>query len=276
MSKLHSLYPSIETLLISDVLIGKKSLNEVNTTFLQDMSSTSNINKMLTTISTPTPHNQITPYHDNSDCQNHSHIVSNNPMCFNMIHADGIREVILVRANSNMKFGFGLVSIDACIYVSYIEADSPTSKAKIRFGDQIIRINILETTGKYVRDIIKYIKSLGNIPLNILIRDRPLHKVYELYKNEDNRLGLGFKNGVITHLETNTSASKNGIPIRHKIVEINAMNVVGLSDMELINIFQESNIQIYIGVIKLRDYKELMTTINKKKMKTMEHTTMSF
>lgn len=280
MSQINSLYPSMETMMISDVITGKKSVNEVKLTFLKEVDikgkktsiTNSNISKILTTIDTS---EYIKPYIQDIVPSGYGQISYNNPMCSNMIHTDGIRQVILVRKSLLQKIGLGLVSIDSCIYVSHIEKDSPASKI-IRFGDQIIRINSLETAGLNGKDVINYIKNLGLLYLTILIRDRPLHKVYELYKDEHNHLGIGFKNGIITHLERNSSASKNGMPIKHKIVEVNTINVVGLSDAELVKIFQESNIQVYISIIKTRDYNELISSITKKKMQIMEHSIMLF
>lgn len=267
MSHFNSLYPSMETLLISDVLTGKKTSSEAKKLYLNsEINNDDKFNNMINIIE----QNNIIP----NSIVSHHNVISSNPMCFSMLHTDGIRETILVRHDTTTKLGFGLVSIDGCVYISHIEKNSPASHAKIRFGDQIIRINKLEMAGLNGKQVIKYIKDAKLCTINILIRDRPLQKVYELYKDENNKLGLGFKNGIITNLETNSSASKNGIPIGHKIVEINTINVVGLSDMELVEIFKNANIQIYVGIMKLRDYKELVYSINKKKFNIMEHSPM--
>lgn len=279
MSQQNNLYPSLETLMISEVITGKKTVYQVKQTFLQNLqikykksnqsfvkstNDTENINELLTSINKHKYNNTVSIPNTY-----HKQLISGNPMCHNMIHTDGIKEIIIVKSQCT-SIGIGIVCIDNCQFVSYIENKSVASNTPLRVGDQIIRINSLETAGLNEKQLLSYISKLG-VTINLLVRDRPLHKVFELYKDDANKLGIGFKNGIITHLEINSSAAKNGIPTGHKIVEINSQNVIGLSDPEIVKILADSNIQVYIGLIKYRDYKELIKGLNKNKLNSMDH-----
>lgn len=292
MTNKTSLYPSIESLMVSEVVTGNKTVDEVTETYL------SNINKNTKKTDTKSIYadlnRQLEEYvgsvtdNDLSDIRNkenqivlsnqNKEIVTQNTMfqnnMSNMMIGNTLRKVIVIK-DGKTPMGLGLIFIDNCHYVCYVERDSPASYAQIRFGDQIVRVNSLETAGMDGKKIVKYISSLPIGSVSFLIRNRPLQKVYQLHKNEHNQVGIGFKKGVIDTLIKDSSAARNGIPINHKIIEVNYQNVIGLSDMDILRILKETQGCIYLSLMKVKDYNELIAGVGKKKMKLMDHSFMT-
>jgi syntenin-1 len=294
-----NLYPSIETLLISDVVTGKKTVDELKETYLnesktgQKTKSTgiyADLHQELDQLMLTMTNEDYSEIRDkeNKIALSNKHIMVNNKKelelttnnslinnnIANMLCGNTVREVILMKDNSR-TIGIGVVPIDNCHYVCYVESGSPASDAQIRFGDQIIRINSMETAGIESAKILKHLKSLPPGPVSFLIRNRPLQKVYQLFKNETNLIGIGVKYGCINSLVKDSSAARNGIPINHKIIEINFQNVIGMSDSDIINILNKAKGEIYLGLMRNRDYKQLMSGVAKKRLSFMDHSFMS-
>lgn len=294
-----NLYPSIETFMISDVVTGKKTVDELKETYLKEDSSKKNkstgiyahlheeIDQLMLTM-TNNDYSEIRDK-ENKIALSNKHIMVNdkkelelatnnqliNSKIANMLCGNTIREVILMKDKSR-SLGIGLVPIDNCHYVCYVQTNSPASDAQIRFGDQIIRINSMETAGVDSKKVLKYLKNLPSGPVSFLVRNRPLQKVYQVFKNETNIVGIGIKNGCVTELIKGSSAARNGVPINHKIIEINFQNIIGLSDNDIKKILNQAQGEIYLGLMAKNDYKHLMAGVAKKRLNTMDHSFMSF
>jgi C-terminal processing protease CtpA/Prc len=278
---MSSIYPSLESLLVTNVISQNKTVEEVKNTYLQDIKTKS---KNIKFKDQNNPYNQLNNMlndmkHNTLDIDiketNNTQInLFDNKIYQNMKKNDGVREVIIKRISK--KLGIGLTSIDKSFYISFIESGSIASKHNIKLGDQVIRINSMETSGVSPKTLTKYIKSIVEPTIFLIVRDRPLQRVFELYKNRLGYIGIQYKYGVIIRLIQNSSAAKNGVPVNHKIVEINNQNVIGLSDKDLTKIIHESGHQVYIGIMKNMDYKELMKGNSKKTLKNMDHTKLLF
>jgi C-terminal processing protease CtpA/Prc len=302
-----SFYPSLETLILGEIVSGNNS-DDVKNTYLQDInrskprpksiynSTESNkstkSNKSITGTNLygklTEMLNEITDG-DYDDIRNHENQIAKispentiaifeTPVVNNMTHRDGCRVVHLIREQSDSSLGIGFANIDNGYYISFIGRNSSASRGQIRFGDQIIRINSLEMAGIPGKQVQKYIKCLPiDQPVSVIIRDRPLQRVFHLCKNELNQVGIVVKHGYISQLIANTSATRNGVPINHQIVEINSQNVIGLSNNDIIKIIQQSDMHVSISVIPLSIYKTLVARVGHSKLKhSMDHSFMTF
>ena len=291
MTNKTSLYPSIESLMVSEVVTGKRTVDEITETYLANPKTQknnnikniyANLNNQLDQfVASVTENdlsdirnkeNQIVLSNQNKDMVTQNTMYPNNMS--NMTLGNTLRQVMVIK-DDKTSLGLGLVFVDNCHYICYVETNSPASYAQIRFGDQIVRINTLETAGMDGKKIVKYISNLPIGPISFLIRNRPLQKVYQLHKNEHNQAGISFRNGCIDTLVKDSSAARNGVPINHKIVEVNYQNVIGLSDLDILRLLKETQGCIYLSLMKIKDYKELISGVGKKKMKTMDHSFMT-
>lgn len=97
-----------------------------------------------------------------------------------------------------------------------------------------------------VHDLFKKCPTNG---ISVVVRDRPFERSISLHKDSTGHVGFQFKNGLITHIVLGTSAAKNGLLIKHQIVEVNGICVVGMKDKEISKIFDESEGCIVLTII---------------------------
>ncbi len=307
-NNVSQLYPSLEDMLIGKVITNKESFEDVKRTFLQPTPTSGKSGKNITSnyknlyselsnellsISNSTPNKTLidipigtpigtsinTKFETKFETKNE--IVQNTPLTVaekisnSMHHLEGVREAILIK-QTGYSLGLAFVEINTSYYVAFVEQNSVASQAKIRFGDQIVRINSLEMAGTNNKIITNYIKNLpDNEVIHFIIRDRPWHKVYKLMKDADELIGIHIKNGNIVSLLKDSSCSRNGIPTDHQIIEINSQNVIGMSDAEIVTILKQSGRDIYLSLMPINIYSKLISKIGNKKLKTqMDHSFM--
>ena len=309
-SNILQLYPSLEDMMIGKVINSNESIEDIKHTFLQptltpngkktitnhknlysDLSNelalitnskADTINKSEATEATETKETKetkeieiIKTNEKQIDNIKTSQMTIAQKISSCMTHIDGVRDVILIK-QKGYSLGVAFVEINTSYYVAFVEKNSIASQAKLRFGDQVVRINSLEMAGVNNKTIMKYIESLpDNELIHFIIRDRPWQKVYKLMKDTDNYIGINFKNGNIVALVKDSSSSRNGIPTDHQIIEINSQTVIGLSDKEISTIFAQSGRDIYISLMPVNIYKKLISGIPSKKLtKEMDHSFM--
>ena len=262
-------YPSTESLLLDNILSGKRTVDEVTKTYLAEFQKKSTSNKSIQKKETKaiSPYAGLLAQLDNEE----EVLAMSNSLLVNtttMEQKKGVSEVVLVKEMYHRTHGFSIINVDGAYYIGMIEKNSPASVAQLRFGDQIVRINSLELTGmptKTVMSRIKYFTSAQTI--NLIVRDRPLHRVFNMVKNSEGYLGFGLSNGVIVRVSANGSAARNGVPHSHKLVEINSQNVLGLTDPELIMILNQSARSVSIGIIPYGFYNRLVKGLSNKQLR---------
>lgn len=286
MANKTNFYPSLESFLIDEVVSGRQDINEVKSTYLSDTKNNKeshsnpyiDLKKQLDDMTlAQNDYTEIRQY-ENKIISNPNYLINKSNNITNMEHHDGLRNLILIKDTTDLTLGIGIVNIDTAYYVSFIKHNSPASRSQIRFGDQLIRINSLELAGISGKQVIKYINSLpNNQPISIIVRDRPLLNIFHLMKDNQNQLGVIIKNGYITKLIQNSSASRNGVPINHRIIEINGQNIIGLSNNDIIQIIKDAPTDVSISIMRTKIYEQLIKGVKSKLIKNeMDHSIMSF
>ncbi|VDK49999.1 unnamed protein product [Dibothriocephalus latus] len=81
----------------------------------------------------------------------------------------------------------------------------------------------------------------------------------QLCRRADEKIGLKIEDGVIRGFEENSSARDNGVPLDRHIVEINGVNVVGLNDEKLEQIFAAITGAFTLTLLRHKDYDKLVS-----------------
>lgn len=175
---------------------------------------------------------------------------------------DGLRQVILYK-NQQGKIGLSFQIIDMGLFVSLVEKESAGALAGVRFGEQLIAIDGVPVSGIKKSKIEEMIKKIPlENKIEMIFRDRPYAKIFNLTKDDFGFFGFTFKNGSITNIIKDTSGSKNGLQINHQIIEVNGQNVLGFTDQELKNLFRSQENVITITLMENSFYKKMISKVN--------------
>uniref|UniRef100_A0A914SHK9 PDZ domain-containing protein n=1 Tax=Parascaris equorum TaxID=6256 RepID=A0A914SHK9_PAREQ len=157
----------------------------------------------------------------------------------------GVRQVVLAM-DDNGKYGMRFRSINKGIFVQFVADGSPAAAAGIRFGDQILKINDTEMVGMNadkrndfptIREHKTFSKLQQRLDLQFptyiyiwaskkRLFHRPFERTITLHKDSNGSLGFTHKENLITAIVKDSSASRNGLLINHRILEVDGRNVM--------------------------------------------------
>ncbi|CAH8546712.1 unnamed protein product [Schistosoma turkestanicum] len=172
----------------------------------------------------------------------------------------GVRFVTLCK-NEFGKVGIQLREIQKGIFVSFVEGFSPAALGGVRFGDQVLEINDILVTGCSGHRSMEILKSSSPNNIRIALRDRPFERVITVHKDSLGAVGIQVRNGLIKAIVKDSSAARNGVLVRHQIIEINGQNVVGLKDRDLLQLMEESKTPMKVTIIPKTFYDKLTKSL---------------
>uniref|UniRef100_A0A0M3J3Z6 PDZ domain-containing protein n=1 Tax=Anisakis simplex TaxID=6269 RepID=A0A0M3J3Z6_ANISI len=169
-----------------------------------------------------------------------------------------VRQAMLAK-DRNGKYGMRFRSINKGIFVQFVADGSPAAYAGIRFGDQILKLNDTEVIGMTADKAMDLMTNTKN-PQQLLVtfRDRassslghsfsfaanqlivrksiqqyqfidcyrPFERTITLHRDSSGNFGFTHKENLITAIAKDSSASRNGLLIQHRIIEIDGRNVI--------------------------------------------------
>ncbi|CAG9538854.1 unnamed protein product [Cercopithifilaria johnstoni] len=185
----------------------------------------------------------------------------------NLTH--GIRKVILNRIKGK-KYGLRMRAINQGIFVQLVTEGSPAATAGIRFGDQLLNLNgteVVGMTGQKVMNMMK--KSKDSIIL--ILRDRPLASMITLHKDAAGLLGFSFKDNLITAVMQETSASRNGLLINQRIIEIDGRNVMAFKNKAMKSCLDNAPMTVTLTLMPTEFYDEITKNLHRSLMKKQNH-----
>eukprot|EP00041_Stephanoeca_diplocostata_P002588 m.28219 g.28219 ORF g.28219 m.28219 type:complete len:292 (+) comp13559_c0_seq1:178-1053(+) len=183
----------------------------------------------------------------------------------------GVRPVVVAK-DAKGVLGVAPVAIDKGIFVGFVWKDSPAALAGMRFGDQILQINGESVAGWTQKKTLAFLRKADAKGVLFAVRDRPFARALTFQKDAQNYCGFVIKDGEVTKLVQDSSASRNGLLINHHVLEVNGQNVVGLKDKDVVSIIQDSPVTVTITVIPTFVYKHLIKNIGYRKIKEyMDH-----
>jgi len=183
----------------------------------------------------------------------------------------GLRQIITCK-DGNGKIGLKVQHINKGIFISLVQKDSPAALAGLRFGDQILQINGSDVAGFDNDKTMKILKKADGDRIEFIIRDRPYERTITLQKDSTGHVGFVFKNGKITSIAKDSSASRNGLLTEHHLIEISGQNVVGLKDKEISAIIDSCDMSVILTILPTFIYDHMVKCLADSFMKkTMDH-----
>lgn len=182
-----------------------------------------------------------------------------------------IRQVVLCK-DKNGKCGLRVHSINSGLFVCYVAANSPAALAGLRFGDQILEINNRACAGMTMDQAHSLLKSLPVNGIVMAIRDRPFERTVTLHKDSLGHVGFQFKEGKILGLVKDSSAARNGVLTDHQLLEVNTINVVGMSDKEISQVIEKSPTIVNITIIPSYIYQHMIHKMSTSLFKGLDRT----
>lgn len=183
----------------------------------------------------------------------------------------GVRQVI-ISMDTKGKYGIRLRSINKGIFVQFVADGSPAAAAGIRFGDQILKINDVEMVGltsDKAMDLMT--KSKNPNQLQVTLRDRPFERTITLHKDSNGHFGFTHKENLITAIMKDSSASRNGLLINHRIIEIDGRNVMSFKTKEVKGLLDESHQTATLTIMPTELYDEMVKKMDWSLMKKQDH-----
>lgn len=183
----------------------------------------------------------------------------------------GLRQVIACKGEDG-KIGLRVQHINKGVFISLVQKDSPAALAGLRFGDQILQINGTDVAGFDKDKTMKMLKKADGVRIEFVIRDRPFERTITLQKDSVGHVGFIFKNGKITSIAKDSSASRNGLLTEHNLIEICGQNVVGLKDKEINQIIENCDRTVVLTILPTFIYDHMVKCMADSLMKkTMDH-----
>ncbi|XP_051163626.1 syntenin-1-like [Leptopilina boulardi] len=164
------------------------------------------------------------------------------------IVTNGIRELTLCK-DQNGKIGIRVHSVNNGVFICLVTKGSPAALVGLRFGDQILDINGVSVAGYSMDQVHKIFRNSPVNGIKVVVRDRPFERTVTMHKDSSGHIGFQFKNGKVTALVKDSSASRNGLLTDHQILEINGKNVIGLKDKDITIEIESSGDIITVTVI---------------------------
>ncbi|VDP11559.1 unnamed protein product [Onchocerca flexuosa] len=152
--------------------------------------------------------------------------------CYGLTKANlthGVRKVILNRTKSK-KYGLRMRAVNQGVFVQLVAEGSPAAAAGIRFGDQLLTLNGIEVLGMTGQKL----KTMNRV---FISSKGPLARTITLHKDASGLLGFSYKDNLITAVMQDSSASRNGLLINQRIIEVDGRNVMAF---KVINLFKIS------------------------------------
>ncbi|VDK63735.1 unnamed protein product [Onchocerca ochengi] len=167
----------------------------------------------------------------------------------------GVRKVILNRTKSK-KYGLRMRAVNQGVFIQLVAEGSPAAAAGIRFGDQLLTLNgieVLGMTGQKVMDLMK--KSKHEVIL--ILRDRPLARTITLHKDASGLLGFSYKDNLITAVMQDSSASRNGLLINQRIIEVDGRNVMAFKSKAMKSCLDDAPMTVTLTLMPPEFYDEI-------------------
>ncbi|VDN04892.1 unnamed protein product [Thelazia callipaeda] len=171
----------------------------------------------------------------------------------NLTH--GIRKVILNRFRGQ-KYGMKMQTVNQGIFVQWVEEDSPAAVAGIRFGDQVLSVNEMEVFGMTGQKVINIMKK-SKRDVVVVLRDRPLARTITLHKDTRGILGIVYRDNLIVSVVKHSSASRNGLLVNQRIIEVDGQNVMSLEGKELHSYLENAPMIVTLTLMPTKFYEEL-------------------
>jgi len=187
--------------------------------------------------------------------------------------SNAIRPVVICKDSSG-KVGLRLTAIQGGVFVVLVYASSPAAMAGLKFGDQILEINDIPVAGYSMQKVHDLIKKASPDELRFAVRDRPFERTVTLHRDQNGLVGFIFnKHGRIVSIVKDSSAARNGLLIDHNIIEINAQNIVGLSEADIRSILDNCGDVVILTIVPSKIFEHLIKQTNPKLLrKSMSHT----
>uniref|UniRef100_A0AC35TWQ6 PDZ domain-containing protein n=1 Tax=Rhabditophanes sp. KR3021 TaxID=114890 RepID=A0AC35TWQ6_9BILA len=174
----------------------------------------------------------------------------------------GVRTSSLYKQEDG-KVGLRLRCINMGMFVQFVAEDSPASYAGIRFGDQILQIDGTEMLGVNSEKAMTMLnKSKKAATIELIIRDRPFERSVTLHKGDTGSLGFAYDDNKITHIIKDTSASRNGLLINQRILEVNGINVLGLKSAQIGSIIDGADQTVTLTIMSNEMYNEILKNVS--------------
>ncbi|KAL4141712.1 hypothetical protein QTP88_004299 [Uroleucon formosanum] len=170
---------------------------------------------------------------------------------------NGVRKLVLCKDGKG-QIGLKMSTFNNGIFVSVVIKDSPAAKAGLRFGDQILQINEVFVAGMSVDKVNKIFRDCSVNNISVIVRDRPLERTINLYKDRSGQIGFQFKNGKINNIVKDSSAARNGVLTDHQLLEINGQNIIGMKDKQIVDIIANASDSISITIIPVSIYEHMI------------------
>lgn len=173
---------------------------------------------------------------------------------------NGVRKLVLCKDEKG-QIGLKMSTFNNGIFVSVVIQNSPAAKAGLRFGDQILQINEVFVAGMSVDKVNKIFRECSINNISVIVRDRPLERTINLYKDRAGQIGFQFKNGKINNIVKDSSAARNGVLTDHQLLEVNGQNIIGMKDKQIVDIIANASDSISITIIPLSIYEHMIKKI---------------
>ncbi|VDD82415.1 unnamed protein product [Mesocestoides corti] len=183
--------------------------------------------------------------------------------------SQGVREMTLCK-NAKGLVGMQLRNQDCGVFVTYVERDSPAAMAGLRFGDQVLQINGQFTAGMCGRKAMNLIKNGPANNISVVIRDRPLERCVTLSKNSLGSVGMLIKDGKVDSIVEGSSAARNGVLVNHQLVEVNGVNVLGLSDKKIRDLLKTTGQTVKITLMPSFFFEHLSKKLGRSFLRNMD------
>lgn len=191
--------------------------------------------------------------------------------------SNAIRALIVCK-DSFGKVGLRLAAIQGGVFVVLVYIGSPAALSGLRFGDQVLEINDVPVAGYTMKKVHDLIRKASIDELRFAIRDRPFERTVTLHKDPNGQVGFAFnKYGKITSIVKDSSAARNGLLIKHNILEMNGQNVVGLGELDIRQTIENCGDVLVLTVMPSKLFKKMTKYTDTKLMKkNMDHTMPEF
>jgi len=188
----------------------------------------------------------------------------------------GLREVTMCKDEKGMV-GLRVEAINNGIFICFVQAKSPAALAGLRFGDQILQISGQDVAGWNLSKVHDYLrKKVDPTAFKIIIRDRPFDRTITLQKDSAGRIGFVIKNGEVSDIVKDSSASRNGMLTDHVILEIDGQNCVGMKDNDIAKFIEDAPQTVTVTIMPSFVYKHMMKHMKGHLVKKMDHSDPDF
>ncbi|EJW86007.1 hypothetical protein WUBG_03084 [Wuchereria bancrofti] len=167
--------------------------------------------------------------------------------CSGLIKANlthGVRKVILNRTKGK-KYGLRMRAVNQGVFVQLVADGSPAAAAGIRFGDQLLNLNGTEVLG------------MSGQKVFCAVRFRPLARTITLHKDATGLLGFAFKDNLITAVMQESSASRNGLLINQRIIEVDGQNVMAFKNKAMKSCLDDAPMTVTLTLMPAEFYDEI-------------------